>query len=74
MTFVIKEKFENSNYSSSTQQFDIEGFDYVFNRNTIFTENNGRVLKQDFKKINYLLKNFKRLDPVFLETLHYLDN
>ena len=46
MTFVIKDKFNKN--AQQTNQFDIEGFDFVLNRETIFTETQGSLLKQDF--------------------------
>lgn len=44
MTFVIQEKFENNNLAPENLRFDIECFDYILNRNTYFTEDNGSVL------------------------------
>ena len=37
MTFVIKDNFNKN--AQQTNQFDIEGYDFVLNRETIFTEN-----------------------------------
>lgn len=38
MTFVIKDNFDHNSYSMVDYLFDIEGYDYVLNRNTIFTK------------------------------------
>ena len=51
MTFVIKDNFDKNSYAMSDNEFDIEGYDYVLNNNTIFTENNGAILNQDFQKM-----------------------
>lgn len=51
--------------------FDIEGYDYVLNQNTIFSENNGYLLEEDFRKISFILKNYIDLDLIYLEQLHY---
>lgn len=37
MTFVIKENFDLNSFSMVDYLFDIEGYDYVLNRNTVFT-------------------------------------
>ena len=47
MTFVIKEAFEEQQDSA----IDIEGFDYIFYKNTLFTQNRGEIFLQDFQKI-----------------------
>ena len=48
MTFVIKENFDKNMQAMNTYSFDIEGYDFVLDRSTIFTENNGALLQQDF--------------------------
>ena len=48
MTFVIKDNFDKNSQSITTQQFDVEGYDFVLNRSTIFSENNVALLNQDF--------------------------
>ena len=37
MTFVIKENFDKKSYIIRDYAFDIEGYDYILNRNNIFT-------------------------------------
>ena len=56
MTFCVQEKFEELNLSSDSYMFDIEGFNYIFNRNTYFTTNKGEIMQQDFKKTDYMLQ------------------
>ena len=48
MTFVIKDNFERNAYAMENYHFDIEGYDFVLNRQTIFTDDNGSLLQQDF--------------------------
>lgn len=43
MTFVIKENFDKNSYAMEDFLFDIEGYDYIINRNTMFTE--GQLVK-----------------------------
>jgi hypothetical protein len=69
MTFVIKENFDKNSFSMRDFLFDIEGYDYVLNRNTVFTE--GTLVKQEFEKLKFILSNYHKLDPVYLESLHY---
>jgi hypothetical protein len=40
MTFVIKDNFDRNSFTMADYLFDLEGYDYVLNRNTIFTEGN----------------------------------
>lgn len=46
MTFVIKENFEKNSFAMEDFLFDIEGYDFILNRNTIFTE--GSLVKKDY--------------------------
>jgi hypothetical protein len=56
MTFVIKENFDKNSFAMEDFLFDIEGYDYVLNRNTLFTE--GNLVKQDYEKLNFILKHY----------------
>ena len=38
MTFVIKDNFDKCGYIMEDFLFDIEGYDFVLHKNTIFTE------------------------------------
>ena len=49
--------------------FDIEGYDFILNKNTLFTE--GNLVKHDFEKLKFILEKYLDLDPVLLESLHY---
>ena len=73
MTFAVQETFEQINLSSDNFLFDIEGFNFVLNRETYFTNNKGLVMQQDFKKTDFMLKKFQGIDPDLLELLHYIN-
>ena len=38
MTFVIKDNFDRIGFYANDFLFDVEGYDYILNRNTMFTE------------------------------------
>lgn len=48
MTFIIKETFEKNGHLLKDFEFDIEGNDFLFNKNTIFTE--GNLVKTQYDK------------------------
>lgn len=56
MTFVIKDNFDQNSYSMIDYLFDTEGYDYVLNRNTIFTK--GILVTQEYEKLNFILQNY----------------
>jgi hypothetical protein len=49
--------------------FDVEGYDYILNKNTIFTQ--GTLCTHQYEKLHFILKNYKELNPILLELLHY---
>ena len=65
MTFVIKDNFDQGGYVSNDFLFDCEGYDFVLGKNTLFTE--GNLVIQDYDKLNFILKNYQKQDPVMLE-------
>ena len=69
MTFVIKDNFDQGGYISNDFLFDSEGYDFVLGKNTLFTE--GNLVIQDYDKLNFILKNYQKQDPVMLEQLLY---
>lgn len=69
MTFVIKENFENIGYVNKDFDFDIEGYDYILNKNNIFTE--GDLVRKQYEKLQFILKKYEELDPTLLESLHF---
>lgn len=69
MTFVIKDNFDVNSHVQEDFLFDIEGYDFILNRNTLFTE--GNLVKQDYEQLKFILENYQKIDPVFLESLHY---
>lgn len=71
MTFVIKENFDEG-YLRDDFLFDIEGYDYIYNRQTIFTTDRN-LITHNFDKLHYILENYQEKDPVLLEILHYVN-
>ena len=69
MTFVIKEQVESIGFNNEDYLFDIEGYNYIFERNSIFTI--GDLIKQNYEKLSYILKNFIKIDSILLESLNY---
>ena len=69
MTFVIKDNFDEG-YVRSDFLFDIEGYNFVYNCETVFTDDYNLVTL-NYEKLNFILSNYQKLDPVFLEVLHY---
>jgi ankyrin repeat protein len=69
MTFVIKENFDLNSFAMVDYLFDIEGYDYVLNRNTVFTQ--GSLVTGEFEKLDFILNNYNKLSPIYLESLHY---
>lgn len=71
MTFVIKDNFDKCGYIRDDYLFDIEGYNYILNKNTILAE--GTLVTQNFDKLNFILKSFQQVDPILLEQLYYMD-
>ena len=69
MTFVIKSNFDEAGFHLDDYHFDLEGYDYVINRNNIFTQ--GTMIQHDFNKTRFILQNYEKLDVNLLETLNY---
>ena len=53
MTFVIKDNFKNMGYVLDDYIFDVEGYDYVLYRETIFSQ--GNLVKKEFEKLSFIL-------------------
>lgn len=69
MSFVIKNAIERADKESKIVMFDIEPYNYIFNRSTAFLDsefvvNNHIVLEQ-------VLKNCNRIDPDIIDSLAY---
>mmetsp|Transcript_7702 Transcript_7702/g.11946 ORF Transcript_7702/g.11946 Transcript_7702/m.11946 type:complete len:168 (-) Transcript_7702:1218-1721(-) len=71
MTFVIKDHFDKEGFLMEDYAFDVEGYDFILDRRTIFTEDHGALVNEDFEKLNFILDNYERLDPTLLHSLHY---
>ena len=61
MSFVIKDKIENNIKSDHENYFDLEPFNYVFNKCTAFTD--GMFVAEDHEQLARVLSNFMKIDP-----------
>ena len=69
MTFVIKDNIDRNGMHQKDFQFDLEGCDYIIERQTIFTS--GNLVTQQYEKLLLILKNYVQIDQNLLESLHY---
>lgn len=67
MTFVIKKKFDDAevDYTSDNFLFDLEQYNYLIGGRTALTETQSATADHD--RLQYILQNFKDIDPVLLE-------
>lgn len=72
MTFVIKDNFDEEGYVRDDFLFDIEGYDYIYNRQSIFTSDKN-LITLNYDKLNFILNNYQEKDPMLLEILHYVN-
>ena len=70
MTFVIKAQLEKDDSLQVGNQFDLEPFNYLFNRGTCFTDS--KFVYEDHNLLKDVLSNFDQIDPELLEILHYI--
>ena len=69
MTFVIKDFVDTHGYLNDDYSFDLEGNDFILERSSIFTS--GDLVKHNYEKLAYILKNYLQNDVLLLESLHY---
>ena len=69
MTFVIKENFDEQ-YLRDDFLFDIEGYNFIYNRETLFTSDE-KLIQYNYDKLSYIFKHYAELDPILFESLHY---
>ena len=77
MTFVIKDNFDHQGHVMEDYRFDLEGYDFILNRNTLFTENShiqNHLVKQNYDRFKFIMQNYIQIDPVLLESLHYVND
>jgi hypothetical protein len=67
MTFVIKDKIEKNDPSQIGNLFDIEPYNYLFNKSTCFIDS--EFVKNDHAQLSNVLENFQMIDPEYLEIL-----
>ena len=73
MTFVIKELFDSSGYVMDNYLFDLEGYDFILDKQTIFTQDH-QLVTQDYEKLQFILKNYEQIDPILIESLHFANS
>ena len=71
MTFVIKENFD-SGYIKNDFLFDLEGYDFIYDRESMFTSDHNLVTL-NYEKLLYILQHYESQDPILLEMLHYVN-
>ena len=49
--------------------FDVEPYTYIINKNTCFIT--GDLVKKKYIELNLVLEQFEKIDPDYLEFLHY---
>jgi len=69
MTFIIKDNIEQIGFTNEDYLFDIEGYNYIIERNSVFTR--GNLITKNYDKLHYILKNYIEIDTVLLESLSY---
>ena len=69
MTFIIKDNIEQLGFTNEDFLFDIEGYNYIIERNSVFTR--GSLITKNYEKLHYILKHYAEIDPVLLESLSY---
>lgn len=68
MTFVIGAKIERNDSKEKTY-FDVEPYNYIFNRSTSFLD--GDFVKKNYKQLKRVLKHYKQIDIDLLDLLTY---
>jgi hypothetical protein len=72
MSFVINQKFaELEVYDSPDFIFDIEQYNFLFDKKTCFTIDQNMCL--NLKYMKFLLENLEKYDPRLLDLLQYYD-
>ena len=69
MTFVIKDKIEKNDELQNGNIFDIEPWNYIFNKSTCFIE--GDFVVENYRQLESVLKEMATINPSHLEILHY---
>ena len=74
MTFVIKEYLETLDGDVEEEPllntaFDLEPYNYIQNKTSSFLS--GALVKNNHQELKLVLQNFERIDPEYLEILHY---
>lgn len=69
MSFVIKDKLERSDGFISTNRFDLEAYNYLFNSRTSFMDS--EFTRNDTDEMPRVLENLEKCGVQHLEILNY---
>ena len=69
MSFVIKDKIEEKCPLQKGNIFDIEPYNYIFNKKTIFLDSD--IVTENAEELSYILENMKALNFQYLDLLSY---
>jgi len=69
MSFVIKDKIEQNDSLQEGNKFDIQPWNYIFNKSTCFIE--GQFVVENYRQLDYVLKELAQIDNSHIEILHY---
>lgn len=69
MSFVIKDMIEHSDPSMQNNLFDIEPYNYIFNKRTSFTDSN--FITEDSDELKDVLDEFEKYGPDHLNLINY---
>ena len=65
----MKEKIEIEDESIQGNVFDLEAYNYMYNKSTSFID--GTFVTNDHNQLNYVLEELEKIDPNHLEILNY---
>ena len=69
MSFVIKDKIELQDKCMVHNVFDIEPYNYIFNKRTCFLDDDFVMI--DFNQLGRVLSNFEKIDKDLVDLLNY---
>lgn len=73
MTFLIRQKHQElGTHNHSDYVFDVEQYNFIYNKQTIFTFDTDKCL--DFNYMKYLIESMNKYDPILLDLLQYYDD
>ena len=70
MSFVVKNSIETKDKSSKIEMFDIEPYNYIFNRSTSFLDS--KFVMNNHLTLEKVLSNCMRIEPDIIDALSYV--